>query len=64
MKDILLKRNKLKENSIKMQGMKFEPSLDFEQGTRIANEQKKIYNKWKFYDRFIKAREEVKCEKN
>ena len=62
MKDILLKRNTLKNNSMKMQIMKFEPNIKEEQVNKIVEEQQKIYKHWNFYDKFIKAREEVKNE--
>lgn len=62
MKDILLKRNALKNNSIHMRTMKFEPNIKKEQVCKIAKDQEKIYKHWKFYDKFIKAREEVKNE--
>lgn len=62
MKDILLERNKLMKNSIKMRSMKFDPELNDKQIAEITKQQNKIYKKWYFYDKFIKAREEVKSE--
>ena len=62
MKDILLKRNELKEKSIKLRTIKFAPSTANKQTDVIIKEQNEIYNKWNFYDKFIKAREEVKHE--
>ena len=62
MKDILLKRNELKEKSIRLSTIKFEPSIKNGQTDVIAKEQNEIYSKWKFYDKFIKAREEAKYE--
>jgi hypothetical protein len=40
--------------------MRFEPKVKDEQIMQIAKEQNEIYNKWNFYDKFIKAREGVK----
>lgn len=63
MKDILLKRNELKSKSIHMRSMRFEPKINEKQVQEIAKTQNDIYNKWNFYDKFIKAREDVKHEK-
>lgn len=62
MKDILIKRNELKNKSVHLRSMRFEPNVKSEQIDKIAKEQSDIYNKWKFYDRFVKARDEVKNE--
>lgn len=64
MKDILLKRNDLKIKSIHMRSMKFDPELNEREVDSVVKQQHEIYNKWNFYDKFIKAREEVKSEKN
>jgi hypothetical protein len=60
MRDILIKRNELKNKSAHMRSMRFEPKVKDEQIMQIAKEQNEIYNKWNFYDKFIKAREGVK----
>ena len=62
MKDILLKRNDLKIRSSRMRSMRFEPDIKDKQVDRIVEEQSKLYKHWNFYDKFIKAREEVKNE--
>lgn len=62
MRDILLKRNELKNKSVHLRSMRFEPKANSEQIDKIAKEQNEIYNKWNFYDKFVKAREEVKNE--
>ncbi len=62
MRDILIKRNELKNKSIHMRSMRFEPKVKEEQIDKIAKEQSEIYNRWNFYDKFIKAREVVKDE--
>ena len=60
MRDILLKRNELRNKSESLRFIKFDDSLKYEQTKKIAEQQDKIYKQWKFYDKFIKAREEVK----
>lgn len=62
MKDILLKRNDLKNKSVKLNSIKFDDELKNKDVARLLNEQHRVYNKWNFYDKFIKAREEVKNE--
>ena len=62
MKDILLNRNDLKNKSIHMRSMRFEPNISSTQIDKVAEEQHAIYEQWNFYDKFIKAREEVKHE--
>lgn len=62
MRDILLKRNELKNNSIQLRTLKFDPTLKNSLTDVVAEQQGKVYNKWKFYDRYIKAREEAKNE--
>ena len=64
MKDILLKRNDLMVKSKTLKVIKFEPDLSYEQIAKLISEQNAIYNRWQFYDRFIKARREAKNEKN
>lgn len=55
MKDIYLKRNKLRENSIKLRSTKFDKSLKREETFKLNEEQTKIYKKFNFYNEFIKA---------
>lgn len=62
MRDILLKRNELRNKSMKLRPARFEPGIKDEQIDKIEKEQAKLYNKWNFYDKFIKTREEVKSE--
>ena len=63
MKDIILKRNELKRKSIKLRTIKFSPELKNKQTDKIIEEQNKVYDKYNFYDKFLKARDEVKDEK-
>lgn len=62
MRDILIKRNELKNKSVHLRSMRFEPKVKEEQINEIAKTQSEIYNKWNFYDKFVKAREEAKNE--
>lgn len=62
MRDILIKRNELKNKSICMRSMRFEPNVKAKKSYEIGEKQNEIYQKWKFYDKFVKAREEAKHE--
>lgn len=55
MKDILLKRNKLKDNSKKLRVIKFDDTIDNKIVDKIMEEQEKVYKKYKFYDGMAKA---------
>lgn len=55
MKDIYLKRNKLRENSIKLRSAKFDNSIKREDTFKLNEEQTKVFNKFNFYNEFIKA---------
>lgn len=60
MRDILLKRNELRSKSVHLKSMKFDNKIDEDRVDEIVKTQNEIYNKWNFYDKFIKAREGVK----
>ena len=60
MKDILLKRNELKRNSIALSNVKFDDETKDKDIENLLKEEDKVYNKWKFYDKFIKIREKEK----
>lgn len=60
MKDILLKRNKLKEYSRRLRSIKFDEDLTDETINKINKEQQELQNKYKFYDKFIKERNKIK----
>ena len=62
MKDILIKRNELRSKSVYLKSLKFDANVKDHKADEIAKEQDRTYNKWNFYDKFIKAREVVKNE--
>lgn len=62
MRDILIKRNELKNKSAHLRSMRFEPKASNKQVDEIAKTQNDIYNRWNFYDKFVKARDGVKNE--
>lgn len=60
MKDIYLKRNKLREASLNLRSAKFDTKVKTEQGFKLDEVQDKIYKEYKFYDNFLKARNKSK----
>lgn len=63
MQDIYLKRNKLRENSIKFRSAKFDTNLKKEETFKLNEEQTKVFKKFKFYNEFLKAYSKEKEEK-
>jgi hypothetical protein len=55
-KEIRTKRKELLIKSKNLQSVSFEKST-YEKSRAIKDEQDKIYKKWLFYDKFIKATE-------
>ena len=55
MKDILLKRNKLKNNAMQLRSLKFDSSVSNEQSIELNKQQDKLWKKYLFYENFIKA---------
>jgi hypothetical protein len=62
MRDIYLKRNELNELSQKLRVAKFDNNIKDDQVTKLIKEQDKIYQKYKFYDNYLKIGGKVKNE--
>ena len=61
MNNIYLKRNELSEKSKWLRSAKFDIKIKNSQAFKIDEEQQKIYQKFKFYNEYIKAKnKEVK----
>jgi hypothetical protein len=59
-REIRDKRYKLLMNSKNLRTAKFEPKIkNNDEVTKMMNEQDELYNKWSFYDNFIKANERI-----
>jgi len=58
MRELLIERQKLYEESKEMRSLSFK--YKWENMDKKRAEQDKKYKKWKFYDEFIKAMEEKK----
>ena len=54
MRELYLKRNELNEISQNLRSAKFDLNLTKEQVKHLVEEQQKVYDKYKFYDNFIK----------
>lgn len=55
MKDLLIKRNKLRKNAMILRSVKFDEKVNGDKVTVLNKEQDKLWKKYKFYDNFIKA---------
>lgn len=58
MRELLIERQKLYEESKGMRNLSFK--YKWQNMDKKREEQDKKYKKWKFYDEFIKAMEEIK----
>ena len=63
MKSIIIKRNKLCNNSIELRSAKFNNTLSREKVSELIKEQDKVYKQFEFYKEFIKAYEKEKNKK-
>lgn len=59
-KEIRIKRNKLRDGSIRLKELAFYDNLGSDTNFKIREKQEKQYKKYKFYDGFIKAADKVK----
>ena len=60
MKDILLKRNKLKNDAMRLREVKFDETITKKHGRELNVEQDKLWKKYEFYDNYIKAKDKEK----
>ena len=54
MRDLYIKRNELNRISQTLRTAKFQDGISRDQVSKIVEEQKEAYNRFKFYDNFIK----------
>lgn len=64
MKNIKSKRNELYKTWTNAKQLLNGEEQTFEQFQAIYEIEDEAYNQWKFYDRFIKAKEKIENEKN
>ena len=64
MKDIILTRNKLRNDAMQLRTLKFDNKIKSKHSTELNLEQDKLWKKYEFYDKFIKAKgkEKIKNE--
>lgn len=55
MKDLILKRNKLRIDAMRLREVKFEKSISNKHSMELNKEQTKLWNKYKFYDTLLKS---------
>ena len=56
MKDLLIKRNKLRKDAMILRSVKFDKKVNGDRVTILNKEQDDLWKKYKFYDNFIKAK--------
>lgn len=62
-KEIRIKRNNLKENSLRLKELSWKEDWGSKKTFELREEQTAQYKKFKFYDGMIKAADKVKEEK-
>lgn len=55
MREIIIKRNKLKEDAMRLRTVKFEDKIKNEHSIELNKEQNKLWKKYEFYDNILKA---------
>ena len=55
MKDLIIKRNKLKYDAMRLREVKFDDKLKKKNTLGLNKEQNELWKKYKFYDNLIKA---------
>lgn len=63
-KTILQEKRELYKEWTKLKELGDNEKLNFEQFFKIRKEEEKYYNKWKFLDKYTKAKEKIDNEKN
>lgn len=56
MKDIILTRNKLRNDAMQLRTLKFDNKIKSKHSTKLNKEQDKLWKRYVFYDKFIKAK--------
>lgn len=62
MRDLLIKRNELCRLSKDLRSAKFDMYINKEDVTNLIKVQNDVYQRWKFYDNYIRNRRNVKNE--
>ena len=62
MRELYLKRNELNKLSQNLRSAKFEDGISKEQVTKLVETQKDVYNRFKFYDNFLKIGGKIYAE--
>ena len=63
MKDLIVKRNKARQDAMRLREVKFEPKLRNEHSINLNKEQDELWHKYKFYDNLVKAMNKSEVKK-
>ena len=55
MREIIIKRNKLKDDAMRLRTVKFEDKIKNEHSIELNKEQNKLWKKYEFYNNILKA---------
>lgn len=55
MREIIIKRNKLKDDAMRLREVKFDEKIKNEHSIELNKEQNKLWKKYEFYDNILKA---------
>lgn len=64
MKDIIMKRNKLRMDAMRLREVKFDEKIKNEHSLELNKEQDKLWKKYEFYDKMLKAYKNKKTIEN
>lgn len=64
MREIILKRNKLRDNAMKFRQAKFDENINPKNTFKLNEQQNEVWKKYKFYEEMVKAYNKKIVENN
>lgn len=64
MREIILKRNKLRDDAMKFRQAKFDESVNSKNTFKLNEQQNEVWKKYKFYEEMVKAYNKKIIENN
>lgn len=58
------KRKELYNSTVRLKELSFSNDLDYDSSIKIKQEENKLYKRWEFYNKVIKAGDKIKCKNN
>lgn len=63
MKNLIIKKNKLRNDAMRLREVKFEEKMSREHSMNLNKEQDELWHKYKFYDNLVKAMNKSEVKK-